>query len=270
MFTESTIRLYHKLCQKDIVYIDATGRVTLESKDYKRILLYPSCVRDPHSKTPPLPIAQYLSSNHNVESITSFFMILQEKEKNIFNGKVATPGLIMTDYSLALILSCLSEFAKESLQQYVNKSLRIIQGKSTTEKLNSTILHICFFHTMNLNWWNLQKHLKTGPKQVNVIRNVCMKWFASVTECRYLEELQELVLIGKTIFCSSNLTEELETALHHLQKHIKKYHQIEETAKSSVELIDDSNEYCSETDEAALDVEVSNKGKRTINCLDRY
>ena len=32
----------------------------------------------------------------------------------------------------------------------------------------------------------------------------------------------------------------------------------------------DSNEYCSEIDEAALDVEVSNKGKRTINCLDRY
>ena len=97
-----------------------------------------------------------------------------------------------------------------------------------------------------------------------------MKWFARVTECRYLEELQELVLIGKTIFCSSNLTGELETALHHLQKHIEKYHQIEETAKSSVELIDDSNEYCSETDEAALDVEVSNKGKRTINCLNRY
>ena len=168
LFTESTICLYHKLCQNDIVYIDATGRVTLESKDYKRILLYPLCVRHPYSKTPPLPTAQYLSSNHNVESIASFFTILQEKEKNIFNGKVATPGLIMTDYSLALILSCLSEFSKESLQQYVNKSLRIIQGKATTEKLNSTILHICFFHTMNLNWWNLQKHLKTGPKQVNV------------------------------------------------------------------------------------------------------
>ena len=40
-------------------------------------------------------------------------------------------------------------------------------------------------------------------------------------------------------------------------------------AKNSVELIDDSNEYCSETDEAALDVKVSNRGKTTINCLDR-
>ena len=35
LFTESTIRLYHKVCQNGIVYIDATGRVTLESKDYK-------------------------------------------------------------------------------------------------------------------------------------------------------------------------------------------------------------------------------------------
>ena len=41
-------------------------------------------------------------------------------------------------------------------------------------------------------------------------------------------------------------------------------------AKNNVELIDDSNEYCSEIDKAALDVEVSNGGKRTINCLDRY
>ena len=53
LFTESTIRLYHKVCQNDIVYIDATGRVTLESKDYKRILLYTLCVRHPHGKTPP-------------------------------------------------------------------------------------------------------------------------------------------------------------------------------------------------------------------------
>ena len=112
LFTESTIRLYHKVCQNDIVYIDATGRVTLESKEYKRILLYTLCVTHSYGKTPPLPIAQYLSNSHNVESIRSFYMILQEKEKIVFNGRVATPRLIMTDYSLALILSCLSEFEK--------------------------------------------------------------------------------------------------------------------------------------------------------------
>ena len=105
---------------------------------------------------------------------------------------------------------------------------------------------------------------------MNAIRNVCMQWFARVIECRYLEELQELILIGKTIFCSPNLTEEVEIALQQLQRHIEKYPQIEQMAKNNVELIDDSNEYCSEIDKAALDVEVSNRGKRTINCLDRY
>ena len=87
LFTESTICLYHKVCQNDIIYIDATGRITLYSKDYKRILLYTLCVRYPYGKTLPLPIAQYLWSSHNVESIRSFFMILQEKEKIVFNGK---------------------------------------------------------------------------------------------------------------------------------------------------------------------------------------
>ena len=54
-------------------------------------------------------------------------MIVQEKEKMLFSERVATPRLIMTDYLLALILSCLSEFAKESLWQYINKTWRIIQ-----------------------------------------------------------------------------------------------------------------------------------------------
>ena len=197
-------------------------------------------------------------------------MILQEKEKNVFNGRVATPRLIMIDYSLALILSCLSEFGKESLQQYINKTWRIIEGKATTKQLNSSILHICFSLMMNLNRRNLQKHLKSGSKQVNAIRNVCMQWFTRVIECRYLEELQELVLIGKTIFCCPNQTKEVEIALEQLRKHIEKYPRIEEMAKSSVELNDDSNEYCSEIDGAALDVKVSDREKRTINCFDRY
>ena len=102
----------------------------------------------------------------------------------------------MTDYSLAPILF-----------QYINKKWRIIQGKATTEELNSTILHICFSHMINLNRQSLQKPLKSRLKQVNTIRNVCMQCFARVIECRFLEELQKLVLIGKTIFCSPNLTE---------------------------------------------------------------
>ena len=179
------------------------------------------CVRHPYGKIPPLPIAQYLSNSHNMESIRSIFTILQEKEKIVFNGRIATPRLKMTDYSLALILSRLSEFEKESLQQYINKTCMIIQEKATTEELNSTILHICFSYMMNLNRRNLQKHLKRGPKQVNAIRNVCMQWFSRVVECRYLEELQELVLNGKIIFCSPNLTEEVEIALQQLQKHIR-------------------------------------------------
>lgn len=80
LFTESTIRLYHKVCQNDIIYIDATGRVTLESKDFKRILLCTLFVRQTYGETAPLPIAQYLSSSHNVELIRSFFITLQEKK----------------------------------------------------------------------------------------------------------------------------------------------------------------------------------------------
>ena len=99
---------------------------------------------------------------------------------------------------------------------------------------------------------------------MNAIRNVCVQWFARVIECRYLEELQELVFIGKTVFCSRNLAEEIEIALQQLQNHIEKCSQIEEMSKSSVELIGDSNAYCFEIDKAALDMKVSNREKGTI------
>ena len=67
LFTEITICLAHEVCQNDIVYIDATGHVTLESKGYKRLLLYMLCVFDTHM--PLLPTAKNLSSSHIEESI---------------------------------------------------------------------------------------------------------------------------------------------------------------------------------------------------------
>ena len=133
-------------------------------------------------------------------------MIMQEKEKNVFNRRVATSRLI-NDW-----LFCLSEFVNESLLQYINKTWRIIQVKATIE-LNSIILYICFSHMVDLNKQNLQKHLKSGSKQVNATRNVCIQWFARIIVCCYLEEPEALVLIKKTIFCSPNLIKEVKIAL---------------------------------------------------------
>lgn len=69
-------------------------------------------------------------------------------------------------------------------------------------------------------------------------------------------------MIGKTIFHSPDLTEEVEIALQQLQKHIEKYSQSGKMAKNIVELIDDYNDIRSEIDEAALDVKVSYRGKK--------
>ena len=47
LITESLIRLYHKYVTKDILYLDATGQLTLDLLDFKRTLHYTFCIRHP-------------------------------------------------------------------------------------------------------------------------------------------------------------------------------------------------------------------------------
>ena len=216
--TESLIRLYHKICTKDILYFDATGKLTLESRDFKRIQLYSLCTRHPYGISPPLPLSQYITSSHSTESLRHFIITLQEREKLAFRGTISTPKLIMTDYSLALILIRLSEFCKETLVQYINRTFKIVTGKASDVDLKKSILHICFSHVMNLNRRNLDKKmLHTSSSDKNKLTCFCMQWFARLTECRFLEEKEELVLLGRTVFVSQYQSEEVAKSLRIIQ-----------------------------------------------------
>ena len=157
--TEGLLRLYHETVKRDILYFDATGLLTLESKEYKRILHYILCVRHPNRKTPSLPIGHFITSSHSVESIKSFLMTLQEKKELVF-GVQAMPRLLLTDYSLALILASLRVFSKETLKQYINRTFRIIKGTASDTEANSMLVHICYSHTVNAQLSALGTYLK--------------------------------------------------------------------------------------------------------------
>ncbi|XP_066911972.1 uncharacterized protein [Clytia hemisphaerica] len=228
--TEGLIRLYHEKNYQDIVYLDATGSVTLPLKECKRILLYSLCVRHPYGLAPPLPIAQYLSSSHSVPSIRRFLMSLQEKEKLVFN-KISRPSLILVDYSVALIVACVNEFCGESLPEYINRTFRIVNGLE--DNLMKTLLHICFSHITKRNKYVLKK-LKSPKKAVSL----AMHWFSRLTECRFLAELEELVKLGQIVFMTPttdvvNYGKTVHEAVEEIERSIGQFPHIQEILKDT-------------------------------------
>ena len=48
--SEGSISLYHELCERDIVYLDATGSLFMQPKGYNRALYYALVIRHPQKK----------------------------------------------------------------------------------------------------------------------------------------------------------------------------------------------------------------------------
>jgi len=73
LFSESTVRIYHSLARADIVYVDATGSVLLGDKS---CYAYEIVVRHPNQGNPPLAVASYFTTSHNIPSISYFLQSL--------------------------------------------------------------------------------------------------------------------------------------------------------------------------------------------------
>ena len=69
LFSESTVRIYHSLARSDIVSVDATCSVLLGDKS---CYVYEIVVRHPNQGNPPLAVASYFATSHNIPSISYF------------------------------------------------------------------------------------------------------------------------------------------------------------------------------------------------------
>ena len=226
---ESLIRLYHGIAPRDIVYFDATGSVVQKMSCYKRILYYALCVRHPFGKTPPLPVAEFISSSHSTESICRGLMLLREKEKQIYSGKFSYPALVLVDNSLAMILACLQAFNNETLPKYVDRTFRIVRGKATEEDLKLTLIHVCYSHSMKWNKTMIEKLVQTRlSKQNREVSNFFMYYFARLIESRRLDELSNLVKYGAVILKSKYLSQDVVKAVKAIESSINEYPHVTE------------------------------------------
>ena len=132
-----------------------------------QIILYYSIVTThPFTGHPPLPVAEYITSEHTKDSIFPFLNQLHRNLKIICNS-TDKPKLIKTDFSLAIIGSILLLFNQVNLQQYLDQCFKVI---SEEEEMLITfcVPVVCSAHLMRgvkyfverLKWYHRNKQVK--------------------------------------------------------------------------------------------------------------
>ena len=72
------------------------------------------------------PIAEYIASDHTADPIRLMIrtLKLKEREKEITPAKGVTPALVMSDFTMAIINTCVREFNKELSEDYFERRFR--------------------------------------------------------------------------------------------------------------------------------------------------
>ena len=220
MFEEKSIRLFHNLAVKDIVYLDATGGVVKKMSPYEKIFLYAVALRHPFGKTFPVPAALYLTSVHHTESVRHLLMCMREKEKRIC-GNNAQPRLIVTDNSNVLQNACLLEFNGESRGEYLERMFRIINGSE--EDSGKSFIFSCSPHILNQ-----VKRYCIKNKLDNSQKHFAMRVIGRMICCETLACLAEIVKLFITVITAADVTVNVRKALDTLNSYINDFDPPEE------------------------------------------
>jgi len=153
LFSESTVHIYDFLARIEIVYVDATGSVLLGDKS---CCAYEVVVRHPNQGNPPLAVASYFATSHNIPSISYFLQSFYHSESTLYR-KRSLPKLLMCDGSTALMNAIALLIFKETFKNYLHRCWLIASGKYTSSFCELPILHLCASHFMK-NTKKLVKH----------------------------------------------------------------------------------------------------------------
>ena len=76
LLDEGSVKLYRKVCVKDILYFDATGSVIKPIRGFSQIYLYSLTTRHPFGLSPPVLLVEAILSSHNAFNISKVLHIL--------------------------------------------------------------------------------------------------------------------------------------------------------------------------------------------------
>ena len=172
LFTENSLKWYQNIIKHDYALIDATGWLFRDVKAYKRLLYYAVTVRYPFPEKPPLPVEEYITSNHSKDSLIFFISDVNKYVRSMpSHSSPIFPKIIVLDFSLAIIGKVLDSFNKITLLDYQDKCYKVL--KEEREEYFNTIRVISSEH--------LIRAVKIFPENAvpccenKTLRKFCMK-----------------------------------------------------------------------------------------------
>ena len=153
-FNEAGVRLYHDLAKQTPVFCDATGTVVSLPKDScnkkPTLYYYALVVKHPILHKPPIAVAELITADHTVLSISFFLQHFRRAESLLFSSANAVkPTHIIIDRSMVLLLSFLQVYNMETLPEYLNRTFRVVTGAGTAKDALKVSPHACKSHVMN-------------------------------------------------------------------------------------------------------------------------
>ncbi|KAK0134976.1 120 protein in NOF-FB transposable element [Merluccius polli] len=140
------------------LYLDATGSVVSKIPDQKKRVLYYALVLAGHGRgAPPLPVAEMLTNNHTVPSISHWLLQFLHTVRQF---TVLTVSHVETDFSWALMPAVLLSFNKENIFSYLRRCFAISQGRRKLKTIKKyTVLHLCSAHVLKAITGIISKHV---------------------------------------------------------------------------------------------------------------
>lgn len=189
----------------------------------KRILYYSLTLPGGGKRKPPLPVSEMLTTDHTIVSIERWL------RKFMFDISTCTTKRVQhveTDYSWALIHSVLFAFNGDTIHAYLNRAMKVCQGKlKYTELQMFTVLHLCSAHVIKAVSQAISK--KTTDKglrdfatfsfailqnstTLSVARNVFKHMCIVLSSRRFTNEVQSSVCLLNAYISQTTTPDQME------------------------------------------------------------
>ena len=160
-FNDTSVRLYHEMAKYGPLFCDATGTiVSVRNMDGVKMTVYyyAIVIKHPVDGKAPIPVAELITNDHTVLSLSYFMETFRRAEGLVFGfSSITNPLQFIIDRSMVLLLSILHVYNSESLQDYLERTFRIVTGSGTVKDFGKVSPHACTSHVMHSASKNCKK-----------------------------------------------------------------------------------------------------------------
>ncbi|CAF4999893.1 unnamed protein product, partial [Rotaria sp. Silwood1] len=183
IFTETAIRLFDSLINQKNITIswDATGAIIREQNNSPKYLYYELTMTLPGvvSEDGLIPISSMISSSHSLIDIIHWLELFKYHYSQVFVGKeFPKPKLILSDRAQVFLCAAIKVWNNEKMQDFLDRSYRIVNGDATNEDLQLTNIHACMAHVLidtrrTINKFIIKEYRELAIWSIALLINSC-------------------------------------------------------------------------------------------------